>query len=78
MHIEFTKPKGNAYCRMCYDKYRYHYEGEVVIKKKSLRNQIALKIETHDANGMSKSFYCIDCAKKIKKQINRVFEELEK
>jgi hypothetical protein len=67
MLIEITEPKGNAYCRMCHKSGGY---GEFKNKNISLRGKKSLKILTHDANGKSISFYCMSCAKEIKKQIN--------
>jgi hypothetical protein len=63
MKLSITKPKGDAFCRSCYEPYQWRREG--MQKKDSLRGKDSLRIETHTAGGRSVSFYCMKCAKTI-------------
>jgi len=63
MKAEIVTAKGDACCRMCDTNTFINMDRKQI----SLRGKKCLKIVTDSANGESTSFYCLECARKIKK-----------
>jgi len=71
MKIDIVKPKGHAFCRMCFEPHEYIESSK---KENSLRGKKALRIEVESAQGTGVSFYCMKHARVIKNTINTVIE----